>query len=108
MNHQDHHKDSRVLATRVLPFVWSCQGANAQAQGRRTASQVITKKPYFRLRNQIISLGPASHLETDCKQIEFHWICWRISQFTSDWYHGRLARWRKWKSCDVGEAKEGL
>ena len=21
--------------------------------------------------------------------------------------HGRLARWRKWKSCDVGEAKEG-
>ena len=23
-------------------------------------------------------------------------------------YHGRLARWRKWKSCDVGEAKEGL
>ena len=22
--------------------------------------------------------------------------------------HGRLARWRKWKSCDVGEAKEGL
>ena len=23
-------------------------------------------------------------------------------------YHGRLARWRKWRSCDVGEAKEGL
>ena len=23
------------------------------------------------------------------------------------WEHGRLARWRKWKSCDVGEAKEG-
>ena len=22
--------------------------------------------------------------------------------------HGWLARWRKWKSCDVGEAKEGL
>ena len=22
--------------------------------------------------------------------------------------HGRLARWRKWKSCDVQEAKEGL
>ena len=22
--------------------------------------------------------------------------------------HGRLARWRKWKSCDAGEAKEGL
>ena len=22
--------------------------------------------------------------------------------------HGRLARWRKWKSCEVGEAKEGL
>ena len=22
--------------------------------------------------------------------------------------HGRLARWRKWKSCDVREAKEGL
>ena len=22
--------------------------------------------------------------------------------------HRRLARWRKWKSCDVGEAKEGL
>ena len=22
--------------------------------------------------------------------------------------HGRLARWRKWKSCDVGEAKEEL
>ena len=23
-------------------------------------------------------------------------------------YHGRLARWHKWKSCDVGEAKERL
>ena len=23
-------------------------------------------------------------------------------------YHARLARWRKWRSCDVGEAKEGL
>ena len=23
-------------------------------------------------------------------------------------YHGRLARWIKWKACDVGEAKEGL
>ena len=23
-------------------------------------------------------------------------------------YHGRLARWRKWNSCDIGEAKEGL
>ena len=22
--------------------------------------------------------------------------------------HGRLARWRKWRDCDVGEAKEGL
>ena len=22
--------------------------------------------------------------------------------------HGRLAKWRKWKSCDVGEAKKGL
>ena len=22
--------------------------------------------------------------------------------------HGWLARWRKWKSCDIGEAKEGL
>ena len=22
--------------------------------------------------------------------------------------HGRLARWHTWKSCDVGEAKEGL
>ena len=22
--------------------------------------------------------------------------------------HGRLARWRKWRACDVGEAKEGL
>ena len=22
--------------------------------------------------------------------------------------HGQLARWRKWKSCDVGAAKEGL
>ena len=22
--------------------------------------------------------------------------------------HGRLARWIKWKACDVGEAKEGL
>ena len=28
------------------------------------------------------------------------------------WYpptdHGRLARWRKWRACDVGEAKERL
>ena len=23
-------------------------------------------------------------------------------------YHGRLARWRKWRACGVGEAKEGL
>ena len=23
-------------------------------------------------------------------------------------HHGRLARWRKWRDCDVGEAKEGL
>ena len=22
--------------------------------------------------------------------------------------HGRFARWRKWRACDVGEAKEGL
>ena len=22
--------------------------------------------------------------------------------------HGKLARWRKWRACDVGEAKEGL
>ena len=29
---------------------------------------------------------------------------WSMSPFT----HGRLARWIKWRSCDVGEAKEGL
>ena len=23
-------------------------------------------------------------------------------------FHGRFARWRKWRACDVGEAKEGL
>ena len=23
-------------------------------------------------------------------------------------YHGRLAGWRKWRACDVGEAKKGL
>ena len=23
-------------------------------------------------------------------------------------FHGRLARWRKWKSCDIGEAKQGF
>ena len=23
-------------------------------------------------------------------------------------YHGRLVRWRKWRACDVGEAKEGF
>ena len=23
-------------------------------------------------------------------------------------FYGRLARWRKWRTCDVGEAKEGL
>ena len=23
-------------------------------------------------------------------------------------YHGRLARWSKWRACDVGDAKEGL
>ena len=28
----------------------------------------------------------------------------RITIYT----HGRLARWIKWKACDVGEAKEGL
>ena len=22
--------------------------------------------------------------------------------------HGRFARWRKWRACDIGEAKEGL
>ena len=30
------------------------------------------------------------------------------SQLDNDMNHGRLARWRELKSCDVGEAKEGL
>ena len=29
--------------------------------------------------------------------------CW-----TTRYWHGRLARWRKWRACDIGEAKEGL
>ena len=37
---------------------------------------------------------------------------WRGFRLTNSTYiqevHGRLARWRKWRSCDVGEAKEGL
>ena len=24
------------------------------------------------------------------------------------WVHGQLARWIKWRTCDIGEAKEGL
>ena len=31
---------------------------------------------------------------------------WRIQRDTG--YQGRLARWIKWRTCDVGEAKEGL
>ena len=31
-----------------------------------------------------------------------------LFMYVSTISHGRLARWRKWKSCDVGEAKEGL
>ena len=26
----------------------------------------------------------------------------------SGWVHGQLARWRRWSTCDVGEATEGL
>ena len=35
-----------------------------------------------------------------------HWM-WKY-RFKGFVCHGRLARWRDWKSCDLGEAKEGL
>ena len=46
----------------------------------------------------------------------WEYIRWRghlyrsLVNFTWQMYqvHGRLASWRKWKSCDIGEAKEGL
>ena len=33
---------------------------------------------------------------------------WKRSRIAWNIYHGRLARWIKWRACDVGEAKEGF
>ena len=44
------------------------------------------------------------HLSTD---FEF-FVLWSSHCQCISFLHGRLARWIKWKSCDVGEAKEGL
>ena len=38
-----------------------------------------------------------------------HKICLNVLVIRKTWRnHGQLARWCKWRSCDVGEAKEGL
>ena len=34
-------------------------------------------------------------------------MVWMIYSMVTIW-HGRLARWIKWRACNVGEAKEGL
>ena len=44
---------------------------------------------------------------SDCMKIERPNWC-RFSIVYRRLCHGRLARWRKWRVCDVGEAKEGL
>ena len=42
------------------------------------------------------------------------WWWFEILKYRAKWMnnifmsHGRLARWRKWRACDVGEAKEWL
>ena len=40
------------------------------------------------------------------KAARWHWV-WSIFNSRTAW-QGQLARWRKWRACDVGEAKEGL
>ena len=32
----------------------------------------------------------------------------RYREVDRSWRHGRLARWRRWRACDLGEAKEWL
>ena len=41
------------------------------------------------------------------------WSYFEVAVKSENWgymllIHGRLSRWRKWKSCDIGQAKEGL
>ena len=44
--------------------------------------------------------------ESEIKNLDWHTANLVIFQASSR--HGRLARWIKWRACDVGEAKEGL
>ena len=39
---------------------------------------------------------------------QFNIFCIRRISINSQTNHGRFARWRKWRACDVGEAKEWL
>ena len=53
-----------------------------------------------------------SHLQSrrecrgKCDRLERHSL--RGAKRVLSFYHGRLARWIKWRACNVGEAKEGL
>ena len=67
---------------------------------------------YFHTRDVCLFQMP-----THCTITRFGFRAMRIDRDECDQFsnhaplgqtHGRLARWRKWKSCDVGEAKEGL
>ena len=56
------------------------------------------------------SVYTASHMQSMlCQFSPCLWITMHLCQVTIQiWHHGRLTRWRKWRACDVGEAKEGL
>ena len=57
--------------------------------------------------------GYLGHSQAPCRLYVVHtcdlcsWECNQDKVYNSEG-HGRLTRWRKWRSCDVGEAKEGL
>ena len=68
--------------------------------------QEMLLRPYYLER--VHALTPADYPS------RMHFCNWYLNQtilqafFANCVLLGRLARWRKWKSCDIGEAKEGL
>ena len=66
---------------------------------------------FFKMRTTFLSQNSsADHLSLvpfESKFINFV-AYFKTSILRPTVYHGRLARWIKWRACDVGEAKEGL
>ena len=98
-------KRGEISSSHILRgFTWSCQAIPALTFSRTLAGILrgwdltIERNEELHLWQSIIPLFLSVSATIFCENF--------VTNLGV--MHGRLARWRKWRDCDVGETKEGL